>query len=108
MDIGQVNSVLLQAIIGFQEADIDGISEAAYTPPTPAALAKRGKKGKERKRPTGPIKSEPDCMRKYRDKQGKDFNSFSDCVDAFRRCSKAKEPEGVCVSIMKNRTKKKG
>lgn len=87
MDIERVNAVLVKAIVGFQEAEIDGMIEATaggYKVPSPAEVAAKGKKKK---------KSKGDGCK------GGGFSSFSDCVSGME-CKGHKDPEGFCGAIM--------
>jgi hypothetical protein len=100
MDIERINQVLTRAIVGLQDGELSGLSEATiggYKVPSPAQLAKKGKKRKRSK--------QAKCMSKYRNDEG-DFGSFKDCVQAFTNCKKVRDPEGMCASMMFNRTKR--
>jgi len=108
MNIDQVNTVLTKAISRFQEAEIEAMSEAAYTPPSPSALARKAKNGttQKAKKSKGALKTDSKCMKSYRNSKGS-FKSFADCVAAFKSCSGASDPEGVCASMMIHRKQKK-
>jgi len=87
MDIERINSVLVRAITGIQEAEIESISEAAYKPKSPAAFGFKPKsKGKK-------------CS--HRNKKG-DFDSYDDCVAHMSKCKKMgnDDAKGLCGGVM--------
>jgi len=87
MDIERINSVLTKAIVNLQSAEIEGMTEAAYKPKSPAAFGFKPKKAKK------------ECS--HRNKKG-DFDSFNDCVKHLTKC-KGKKPEdakGICGGVM--------
>ena len=88
MDIERVNMVLVKAIIGFQEAEIEDMTEATvggYKVPTPGQVAAKSKKSK--------------CS--HRNKKG-DFATYNDCVAHMTKCKKMGEgdAQGLCGGVM--------
>jgi len=106
MDIEKVNAVLVKAIVGLREGELQEISEAAiggFRIPTPKEVAKKAKKKKKKR------SKQAKCMEKYRNKKG-DFDTIRDCIDALSDCTSVKSPEGACAALMVHRvqTKPKG
>jgi len=95
MDIERVNSVLVKAIMGFQEAEIESMAEATaggYKVPSPAEVAAKAKGGEKK------------CN--HRNKAG-DFPNYNACVAHMDKCEKHGDPKGVCGAIMFGKKKKK-
>ena len=94
MDIERVNSLLLKAIMGLQDAELEGMTEASiggYKIPSPGQVGKK-KKG---------------CS--HRNKAG-DFDSFNDCVKHLTKCKgrKIEDAKGICGGSMFGRRKSGG
>lgn len=101
MDIQRVNTVLVKAIAGLQEAEIEGMSEATiggFKVPTPGQVAAKAK-GKKKS----------GCS--HRNKDG-DFSTYNACVAHMTKCKgmSNEDAKGLCGGVMfgGKRGKKKG
>ena len=97
MDIERINSVLVKAIMGFQEEEIEAMAEATaggYKVPSPDEVAAKAKKKEEPKK----------CS--HRNKKG-DFPNYDACVDHMDECEGHADPKGICAAIMFGGKRKK-
>lgn len=99
MDIQRVNTVLVKAISGLQEAEIEAMSEATiggFKVPTPGQVAAKAKK-------------KSGCS--HRNKKG-DFPNYNACVAHMTKCKgmSDEDAKGLCGGVMfgGKRGKKKG
>jgi hypothetical protein len=95
MDIERVNGVLVKAIMGFQDDEIEAMAEATaggYKVPSPSEVAAKAKKGGKK------------CS--HRNKAG-DFPNYNACVAHMDKCEGHADPKGICGGIMFGKKKKK-